>query len=808
MSKFFEHFIYGKPADGSGEYRLMGASLGLTDTNKLNRVIEEYKFWGQQPQNPSQQKIMSLFPCPKDIKPAEDKDYMMFIQVKPKENANRHFYQYHCIFIESDLIANFAFEILIWLTKQPIPVVNKPSKEMLNKIIPIETLQNQLNVDSLKNDHNRAIRLLKNWVDDSNKFSICLSGLLLLLRNYDDREKSVPLVTLPSSYNIAIEYISCISLLLPAIYRNQISIVLGYIDKMCKRADLMVNIVDKIDKVDLSQGSMWLDDKTICVNIEDNLPRDSSKYIQALDKFFSDKPDLEKITQLIHELDDQNLSHKLSGSKITTLINQPEQVLNQIPSLSGNSSLVLKKLREYSREYSDERLVNLVDSGVCNLSLDQWESLESKIRLIQDQKRLDAVIKFLQNLFSENLWNCESISKLEKLKKIKEDPQGVSFAAILDYLQETPDKWEDIKSFAEDVFKVPVSTFKQESSTLQKDPLRYLEFIDALLGCSDSWEQTFSLHVLHQWIEAIIENANLKSEFNKVTTLAWQKVFVSDPQKYIKEIVSIDSAKNQDVVSVLIECLNKLLDVEDKFLSGRLNLLQYVEASSPNNALLINLAKTGLTYHFCPEEWEALLAKEVLLFPSEFFSLIVGMATNCNFNRLRQENYGKFSSECAKEFAAKLTDPEKVVHFLKNIEIINPSDLRYIAQLTWQTIQKFPCTELVRNYMSSSKSYSPIVENPIKDELSNKIDELSNKIDELSNKIDELEKITRQNPESEVEGVEGVEGEGKKKTKTKTRSISRKGNQEFMGSFNTKTILILVFLSILSLFSLTLSFIL
>ena len=44
--------------------------------------------------------------------------------------------------------------------------------------------------------------------------------------------------------------------------------------------------------------------------------------------------------------------------------------------------------------------------------------------------------------------------------------------------------------------------------------------------------------------------------------------------------------------------------------------------------------------------------------------------------------------------------------------------------------------------------------------------------------------------------------------KKKTRSISRKGNQEFMGSFNTKTILILVFLSILSLFSLTLSFIL
>ena len=44
MSKFFEHFIYGKPADGSGEYRLMGASLGLTDTNKFIRVFSIYFF--------------------------------------------------------------------------------------------------------------------------------------------------------------------------------------------------------------------------------------------------------------------------------------------------------------------------------------------------------------------------------------------------------------------------------------------------------------------------------------------------------------------------------------------------------------------------------------------------------------------------------------------------------------------------------------------------------------------------------------------------------------------------------------------
>lgn len=675
----WEQFIYGKfgQGDRGKDYEVTGYSSHLEDI-KFETFFKNYIFWKEQPIDPEDHYAIGIFPGSENIKPYGDTKYLILAQLQPpmerdkgelkRRTLNRYFFQYRYVFVKEADLAIFRYkivELLLWLSSQPIPVQEQDlsdlSLRLSQKIPRVEPLEIELTRNALLAWKNQVISFIKDLLEnnDNQNLNQLLKAISVLISNSNNSNARILFGSREEVREITLNYVHSIYLLLPAIYRSQISLVISYSDvKTCKQANLMVSLIPEQPSI-LPKGCEWLNSEdTIYSNLEEFAQVPESEYVKALRKFFSEQPDESKIRKLVDELDDERLDQPLAeaGATLQTLLDNPSLVLNKIPSLSSNRDAVLIGLQRQQYSQNLAELAPRIDQ-VCALNRDRWEDIELLLKKLSEAHTLDSVLNFLEVLLKEKVWESPEANNLETLKKLKENPQGLSLAELINYTQNEPDKWTNLEPIAKTAFP--------------NSKLDYLQFIDLTLGCSQKWREKFSRRVLYEWVSLAAQEPALLNQFSQEKTFAWD-VFQANPAEYIDRLLKgkqDETSPPESIINVLIECLPKLHVEVSKLSVARTKILQYVMESANSSDLMFKLVKKGFFAHLTQQEWQS-LSEKIFEFPRELVDFIIGYLISINSPiDSNKEEYKQHSIKSAQKFAENsITDGNKAGVFLETCQ--------------------------------------------------------------------------------------------------------------------------------------------
>lgn len=672
----WEQFIYGKFGDGDigKDYEVTGYSSHLEGI-EFKTCFKNYRFWKEQPTNTEDHFAIGIFTDSENIKPYGETKYLILAQLQPpmerdqkgelkRLTVKRYFFQYRYVFVKEADLAIFRYkivELLSWLSNQAIPVQKpEPSLSLSQKIPRVEPLEIELTENDLLASKNQLISFIKDLIDNNTQnLNLILKAISVLISNFNNSNARILLGTWEEYQEITLNYIQSIYLMLPAIYRSQISLVIGYIDvKTCKPANLMVSLISEQPSI-LPKGCEWLNSEhTIYSNLEEFAQVPEIEYVKALRKFFSEQPDENKIRKLVDELDDERLDKPLTeaGATLQTLLDNPSLVLNKIPSLSSNRDAVVIGLQRQQYSQNLAELAPRIDQ-VCALNRDRWEDIELLLKQLSEAHTLDSVLNFLDVLLNEKVWESPEANNLETLKQLKENPQGLSLAELINYTQNEPDKWTNLEPIAKTAFP--------------NSKLGYLQFIDLTLGCSQKWREKFSRRVLYEWVSLAAQEPALLNQFSQKTTLAWD-VFQANPAEYIDLLLKDkqdETSPPESRINVLIKCLSKLHVEVSKLSVARTKILQYVMESANSSDLMFKLVKKGFFAHLTQQEWQS-LSEKIFEFPRELVDFIIGYLISINSPiDSNKEEYKQHSIKSAQKFAENsITDANKAGVFLETCQ--------------------------------------------------------------------------------------------------------------------------------------------
>lgn len=676
-----EQFIYGKFDSGlSGEYQVTGCSHGLKDVD-LGSYWRGYRFWKEQPSRPEHNEAIGIFACPDFIGSNNGENYLLVVQLQyPKKKIpsgelvlrtlDRPFFQYRYLFIrEKDLAAmNYRVPwLLSSLSSDAIPVQKRDSVSLLSDKVPqidlfkIDFSDNLATKDSLDN----AKKIIQEFLESSHreKFHVLLKIISRISSRNRQLNKNVLFISTHNDLAEVYSYIECAYFLLPVIYRAQISLVMGYVQEdACTKADIVVSLRDKVPS-SLPSSLGWLSsERKILTNLEESQKGLDLGYVQALQEFFLNEPDKTKITQLIDDLDDIHLYESLAGTTLSTLIDSPEQIISEIPSLSKNRDVILKKLGCHSEEFTPT-LIGQIDE-VCNLDLDNWESIELRLNRLVDSSRLKSVLKFFKLLFSERVQSLRENGELPILKSLGVESRDLRFSTAIECTQDTPDDWQSFKRLAKLAF-----------SNSHKD---YLAFIDSTLGCSDKWCTALSRPVLCEWMMIVAQETLLQDYFTREETFAWQYIFRKSPSSYIDEILENSEIKKENkkaIAHLIVNCLSKLDGDISELSKARTKVLSHIVNWEIDEAaeLTSELVKTWDHERNISEDDWGILSNEIFLFPRRYVDSIADYFDNIKAPAIYSSHpeyrtYKNISFDSAHKAAQRLSNKDDTRTFLLNCQ--------------------------------------------------------------------------------------------------------------------------------------------
>lgn len=289
----YSQFIHGKLVSNRGsEYQLVARSADLTNEADLKTMAERtHRFWGATPPE-RMVKAVGIFLHDDYLvlvkaETAVDKDGQLAV------NGDRGFNQHHYVFIPVTSISALqgrAFKLLLWMFKQPIPLLTEFNANLEPLSIPL--LEEAISTETRERE---VEKIQQCWQNGNEQKPLVLSALAAIINGKR-------LLLTNEQTDIAPQnWMESILLLLPASIRPQISVAVGTLEEQqCPWAQLVVK-TNQHSSRSLPENMIWLNraNQTFQGQADENTFENS--YVDEIRDYIATAP--ETLKQLIQQLD-------------------------------------------------------------------------------------------------------------------------------------------------------------------------------------------------------------------------------------------------------------------------------------------------------------------------------------------------------------------------------------------------------------------------------------------------------------------------------------------------------------------------
>lgn len=289
----YSQFIHGKFVSNRGsEYQLVARSADLTNEADLKTMAERtHRFWGATPPE-RMVKAVGIFLHDDYLvlvkaETAVDKDGQLAV------NGDRGFNQHHYVFIPITSMSPLqgrAFKLLLWMFKQPIPLLTGFNANLEPLSIPL--LEEAISTETRERE---VEKIQQCWQNGNEQKPLVLSALAAIING-----KRL-LFTNEQTDITPQNWMESILLLLPASIRPQISVAVGTLEEQqCPWAQLVVK-TNQHSSRSLPENMIWLNraNQTFQGQADENTSENS--YVDEIRDYIATAP--ETLKQLIQQLD-------------------------------------------------------------------------------------------------------------------------------------------------------------------------------------------------------------------------------------------------------------------------------------------------------------------------------------------------------------------------------------------------------------------------------------------------------------------------------------------------------------------------
>jgi hypothetical protein len=338
----YSQFIHGKlVSNRDPRYQLVARSAELTNEDNLKNMAERtHRFWGATAPD-KQPRVVGIF-CQGDNLVLIKAETAVDDRGNPVICEGSDFVQHRYIFIPVTSISALqgrAFKLLLWMFKQPIPLLTGFNANLEPLSIPI--LEEAISTETRERE---VEKIQQCWQNANEQKPLVLSTLAAIINGKRLLFTNEPTGIPPQNW------MESILLLLPASIRPQISVAVGTLDEQqCPWATLVVKTNQHYSR-SLPENMIWLNraNQTFQGQTDENTFNNS--YVDYIRDHIATAP--ETLKQLLEQLD------TIADNDITLeSLADPKIIVSLIPALPE------EKQHEFLPKY------------LSRLTIDEWEVL-------------------------------------------------------------------------------------------------------------------------------------------------------------------------------------------------------------------------------------------------------------------------------------------------------------------------------------------------------------------------------------------------------------------------------------------------
>jgi len=289
----YSQFIYGKLVSNRGsEYQLVARSADLTNELNLKTMAEgTHRFWGSTP--PENPKVVGIF-LQGDNLVLVKAETAVYQNGQLAVNGVRGFDQHRYVFIpvtSMSALQGRAFKLLLWMFKQPIPLLTEFNANL--ELLSIPIVEEPISADIDK----EIAKIRQCWPDSNEQKPLVLSGLAAIINGkrllLTNEQTGIP----PQNW------MESILLLLPASIRPQISVAVGTLDEQqCPWATLVVKTNQHYSR-SLPENMIWLNRANQTFDGQPDESTFENSYVDYILDHITTAPNKDTLKRLIQQLD-------------------------------------------------------------------------------------------------------------------------------------------------------------------------------------------------------------------------------------------------------------------------------------------------------------------------------------------------------------------------------------------------------------------------------------------------------------------------------------------------------------------------